>query len=399
MATETAPAIAWVVTAHDPPLDTQFVSYLRGRGYAESTIRLHEQRLEYFLKRAARIGRRFEDLDHPGLLGLLKGLRASEKALCRGFIRVWIRYRNPLRNEKVRPWQPWVDDYLDFRANHQGICRITLAKERRTVRRFLQWQFGLQRADWSKVRVQDIWRYSDESSRDYKAGVANQRLGCLRGFLRFVHLRGQCPVTLANAVASRVSHGFEERSPAVLTEAQRRRFLESFDRTCTEGARDYAMALCMVDLGLRVGEVVLLRLSDVHLEEGTLTVPGIKSHADRSVPLVARMQEAIRTYIDRFRPAATTDRLFVRHPRFRGAPLDVGAATHAMRCAYRRCGFPPSWTGSHRLRHTFASRLYSSGAPVKEIADMMGHRSLDSTKRYAQIDLDGLREVAQPWPL
>lgn len=393
------PALAGVVASADSPLATLFADFLRSRGYADSTIRMHQQRLELFRNRAARTGRLLEDLDQRGILDLLKGLRASEKALSRGFIRVWIRYRNPLRNEKVRPWQSWVDDYLDFRANHQGICQITLAKERRAGRRFLQWQFGQHPADWSKVRVQDIWRYCDESSRDYKAGVANQRLGFLRGFLRFIHLRGQCPIMLANAVTSRVSHRFEERSPAVLTEAQRRQFLDSFDRSSTEGVRDYAMALCMVDLGLRVGEVVLLRLTDICWEEGTLTVPGIKSHAERKVPLVARLQAALRTYIDRFRPPGRTDRLFVRHPRFRGAPLDANAANHAMRCAYRRCGFPSSWTGSHRLRHTFASRIYSAGAPVKEIADMLGHRSLDSTKRYAQIDLEGLRRVAQPWPI
>jgi site-specific recombinase XerD len=214
-----------------------------------------------------------------------------------------------------------------------------------------------------------------------------------------VHLRGRCPVTLANAVSFRVSHGFEERSPTVLTDEQRRLFLESFDRSRTEGARDYAMALCMVDLGLRVGEVVLLKLSDADWEQGCLTVPGIKAHVERTLPLVPRVREALRDYVDRFRPATTSDRLFVRHPRFRGAPLDVNAASHAIRCAYRRCGFPESWTGAHRLRHTFATRLYSSGAPVKEIADLLGHRSINSTQRYTQVDFEGLRQVAQPWPL
>lgn len=390
-------------TGHFPSDDSgtraSFVEYLRGRGYADATIRLHEQRLDYFLKRAAASGRHLVELDHTELTALLRHLRTADKAICRGFLRVWIRYRNPPRREKVRPWQPWVDDYLDFRANHQAICGTTLAKESRAIRKYLTWQFGREPADWPKVRVQDIWRYGDDSSRDYKAAVANQRLGFLRAFLRFVHLRGQCPITLANAVSFRVSHGFEERSPKVLTEEQRRQFLDSFDRTRTEGARDYPMALCMVDLGLRVGEVVLLKLGDINWEQGSLTVPGIKGHIERSLPLVPRLREALRDYIDHFRPAADSDRLFVRHPRFRGAPLDVGAASHAIRCAYRRCGFPASWSGAHRLRHTFATRLYSSGAPVKEIADMLGHLSLNSTKRYTQVDLAGLRQVAQPWPL
>ena len=386
-------------TAEDAAIRDSFCAHLRARGYALSTIRQHEQRLDFFLKRAARSGQRLADLDCVELLALLRRLSPADRITYRGFIRVWMRYRNPPRREKVRPWQPWVDDFLDFRANHQAICQATLAKESRAIRKYLTWQFGQEAADWTKVRVQDVWRYGDESSRDYKASVANQRLGSLRGFLRFVHLRGQCPITLANAVSFRVSHGFDERSPEVLTNEQRRLFLESFDRSRTEGARDYAMALCMVDLGLRVGEVVMLKLGDINREQACLTVPGIKAHAERTLPLVPRVRDALHDYVDRFRPATTSDRLFVRHPRFRGAPLDVNAARHAMRCAYRRCGFPESWTGAHRLRHTFATRLYSSGAPVKEIADILGHRSTNSTQRYTQVDFEGLRQLARPWPL
>jgi integrase/recombinase XerD len=393
------PRLARAPSSDEATIRTPFVAFLRTRGYAEATIRLHKQRLDYFFKRVARSGRHLSDLTSGELLALLRRSRPVERASSRRFIRIWMRYRNPARREQVRPWQPWVDDYLDFRANHQAICQSTLAKETRVVRRFLTWQFGKQPCDWAKVRVQDIWRYCDESSCDYKASVANHRLGWLRGFLRFVHLRGQCPITLSSAVSFRASYGFDERTPKILSDDQRRLFLKSFDCSHSEGARDYAMALCMVDLGLRVGEVVLLKLADVDWGRSSLTVPGIKSHGARTLPLVSRLREALRNYAKRFRPASDSDRLFVRHPRFRGAPLDVNAASHAMRCAYRRCGFPGSWSGAHRLRHTFASRLYSSGAPVKEIADLLGHRDLNSTHRYTQVDFEGLRQVAQPWPI
>jgi site-specific recombinase XerD len=375
-----------------------FCAHLRGRGYAESTIRQHEQRLIFFSERAARGGGSLTDLGYEELLALLHRLRPPDKQLGRGFIRIWLRYRNPSRRLKTTPWQPLIDEFLDFRANHKGICQTTLAKESRTVRKFLVWQFGPQPCDWSRVTVRDIWRYCDESSRNYAANVANDRLSTLRSFLRFVHLRGACAVVLANAVSYRASYGFERRSPPILSEEQRRQLLESFDRDNREGNRDYAMALCMVDLGLRTGEVVLLRLSDLHWTDDSITVPGIKAHAERTLPLEPSLRGALQTYVDQFRPACASDRVFVRHPRFTGTPLDRAAVAHAMRCAYRRCGFPKSWSGAHRLRHTFASRLYSSGAPVKEIADLLGHRSLNSTHRYTQVDFEGLRQVAQPWP-
>ena len=257
---------------------------------------MHERRLDYFANRVGRSGRRLIDLDHGDLLTLLRRMRPAAKAPSRGFIRVGIRFRNPPRREKVRPWQPWIDEYLDFRVNHQAISRCSLAKESRAVRRYLTWQFGLKPCDWTKVRVQDIWHYSDESSRDYKATVANQRLGYLRAFLRFLHLRDQCPISLANAVSFRATFGFEARTPKILTDDQRTVLLHSFDRSHTEGARDYAMALCMIDLGLRVGEVVLLKLADVDWAQSCLTVPGIKLHGPRTVPLVPRVCDALRDY-------------------------------------------------------------------------------------------------------
>lgn len=395
----TASQLAAIPLSDDAAVHAAFVAFLRARGYAPGTIRIHHKRLDYFLRRVARRGRHLSDLRHDELFALLRRMRPAEKALSRGFIRVWIRFRSPPRSEKARPWQTWIDEFLDFRANHQAIAQCSLAKESRAIRKYLMWQFGVKPCDWSKVRIQDIWRYCDESSRDYKATVANQRLGYLRAFLRFLHLRAQCPIALASAVSFRATFGFESRAPKILTEDQRTAFLNSFDRSHTEGVRDYAMALCMIDLGLRVGEVVLLKLTDIAWDQSSLNVPGIKSHGPRTVPLVPRVREALQDYVQRFRPATDSDRLFVRHPRFRGAPLDVSAASHAMRCAYRRCGFPITWSGVHRLRHTFATRLYAVGAPVKEIADLLGHRDLDSTHRYTRVDFDALRQLAHPWPI
>jgi integrase/recombinase XerC len=323
---------ATAMTSGDAAIHAEFIAFLRGRGYAPSTIRVHEQRLHYFIKRVARSGRRLGDLRQDELRALLSRMHPAEKVLSRAFIRVWIRFRNPPRREKQRPWQRWVDEFLDFRANHQAIAQCSLAKESRAVRRYLTRQFGAKPCSWSEVRVQDIWRYSDESSRDYKAAVANQRLGYLRAFLRFMHLRGQCPIALANAVSFRATFGFESRTPQILSDEQRTAFLCAFDRSQTEGARDYAMALCMVDLGLRVGEVVLLKLGDISWIEGCLNVPGIKSHGPRTVPLVPRLREALRDYVDHFRPQTDSDRLFVRHPRFRGgsAGCQCRLARHAL---------------------------------------------------------------------
>ena len=66
--------------------------------------------------------------------------------------------------------------------------------------------------------------------------------------------------------------------------------------------------------------------------------------------------------------------------------------------ALQRAGIEPPLAGAYVLRHTLASRLVNQGASLKEVADLFGHRSLDTTAIYAKLDLAALREVALPWP-
>jgi site-specific recombinase XerD len=66
--------------------------------------------------------------------------------------------------------------------------------------------------------------------------------------------------------------------------------------------------------------------------------------------------------------------------------------------AYERSGFPDNWTGTHILRHTAATRLLQQGASLKEIADLLGHLSIDTSAIYAKVNLPALAKVALPWP-
>jgi site-specific recombinase XerD len=81
-----------------------------------------------------------------------------------------------------------------------------------------------------------------------------------------------------------------------------------------------------------------------------------------------------------------------------GEPILPSLVRSAVRQGYRRAGLPAHFTGTHRLRHTAATRLINAGASIKEVADVLGHTSLDATAIYAKVDLRRLRQVALPWP-
>ena len=95
-------------------------------------------------------------------------------------------------------------------------------------------------------------------------------------------------------------------------------------------------------------------------------------------------------------PPTDSRALFVHHVPPVGQPLTAQTVRVLVRRAFARCGIPAS--GSYILRHTWATWAHRRGAGLKLIADLLGHRSLGSTTRYAHVNLEELRQAALPWP-
>ena len=177
----------------------------------------------------------------------------------------------------------------------------------------------------------------------------NDTLSILRQFLRFMHLRGECSPALALAVPTAADFG-HQRAPAVLDDGQRRKLLGAFDRKSGQGQRDYAIAVCLMDLGLRAIEVSRLRVDAIDWRRKSLSVPAAKASPGRQLPLPPYVASALRNYL-RHRPPTDAAQLFVGQTLLRGRPLTSWAIASAMNRAYRRCGFV-GWYGTHRLRHS-----------------------------------------------
>jgi len=310
----------------------------------------------------------------------------------------WLRFQGRYTEPVTHPWGAWLCEYLEFLRTHQGVGRATLELNEFNAKAFMEWQFGRGRAHWSQVRPTDIWRFARQYVRGIKPISAKSGLGYVRRFLSFVHLRGACGPELAAAIPKVAVCGQAPR-PEILSERQQRDLLGSIARTSAQGKRDYAMILCMLHLGLRGAEVTGLRLEDIDWRRRRLTIRITKTGRGRQLPLPKRVWAALRDYVKNARlHRDTVDHVFVRHSRRCGYPLTRAALKGIVHRAYHRCGFPPTWSGTHRLRHTFASRLHQRGLDLKAIADLLGHRRFDSTNLYTQVDIHALRPLAQPWP-
>ena len=116
------------------------------------------------------------------------------------------------------------------------------------------------------------------------------------------------------------------------------------------------------------------------------------------LPLPVTTGKAIVQYLRCARPPSTSRALFVRHHAPFHMPITAELVRGAIRRAFVRCGLDSSYTGTHVLRYTAAARMRCAGASLKEIADVLRHRSLNTTMIYNKVDLPRLSTVAAPWP-
>jgi integrase/recombinase XerD len=310
-----------------------------------------------------------------------------------------LRAQGRLEEESPRrmPVEEEVARFEVYLRDVRGCAQATRHQRTVYVRQLLSSVFGAGAVDPARVTPSVVYRFVTSRPRPCRPGTLSAITVSVRSYLRFLCLEGRCPAGLLDAVPH-VARWRLDSLPSRLSEDELRRFLACFDSGTPRGRRDYAMALCMVVLGLRAVEVAALRLRDVDWRNGRLHVPPTKTRRGRDLPLLRGVGQALIAYLKRGRPRGSTDHLFLRIGVLEGEPLDSACVRSAVRLAYARAGFPKHYTGTHRLRHTAATRLVVRGATAKEVADVLGHADLGSTAIYAKVDLPRLRAVALPWP-
>jgi integrase/recombinase XerD len=277
----------------------------------------------------------------------------------------------------------------------QGLARNTRRQRLRIIRRFLAEQFGSMPVVPARLKPADIRQFVLDHTNGWSTGSMHVIAGALRCYLRFRAIAGDQVQTLLAAVPS-VAHWRLAVLPEALSEVEIEQLLRSFDRPFPSAKRAFAMVRCLVDLGLRSNEVIQLRLDDIDWRAGTVRLTTSKSRRTDILPLPFETGRAISDYVLSERPQTTNRAVFVRHVAPRDEPIGHGVVQRAVRDAYRRCGWMR--TRVHILRHSVASRLLRAGTPLKEIADVLRHRSLDTSAIYTKIDTTRLAAVALPWP-
>jgi site-specific recombinase XerD len=290
-----------------------------------------------------------------------------------------------------------IQKFTAYLRDTCGLAEATCSIRARYVRQFLEGKYGSGPLELNQLCRDDLVHFVTGYARTWSRASVQVVTASLRRYLRYLQLQGICSERLVAAVPTIPSWRLAPL-PRAMTEEQLGIFLSSFERSTAIGRRNYAMALLMSTLGLRASEVALLQLDDVNWRDSSLRIVRPKTRGTMVFPLPADVGQAIADYLRDGRPSTSHRYVFARHT----GPKDIALNASLIRAmtvrAYRRCGFDQRWNGTHILRHTVATHLHQRGGSLKEVADLLGHRSIETSAIYAKVHLPELAKVALPWP-
>lgn len=234
--------------------------------------------------------------------------------------------------------------------------------------------------DPKDVVPEDIISYFAETTTLSKRSQARV-LSSLHSFYKWMIMEGEMTDNPSDAIEA---PKLGKYLPAVLSVEEVDRLIAAVDLDSAFGKRDRAMLETLYGLGLRVSELVSLRISSIWTEQGFVSVIG-KGDKQRLVPLGGMARDAIRDYLEVRGPAAdseSSDILFLN--RF-GRALTRVAVFKMIKAYAVKAGISKE-ISPHTLRHSFATHLIENGADLRAVQEMLGHESILTTEIYTHID-------------
>ncbi|MGH8802821.1 MAG: site-specific tyrosine recombinase XerD [Casimicrobiaceae bacterium] len=283
-----------------------------------------------------------------------------------------------------------IDTFCDQLWLQDGLAQTSLASYRRDLVAWLAWLDAHSRAVLEATRADVEQWLADQFRAKAKATSIARRLSSLRRFYRFQAERGG----IADDPTLRVrAPKRPRRLPKSISEAQVETLLAAPDPATELGLRDRAMLETLYATGLRVSELVGLRLSQIALDAGVVRVTG-KGNKERLVPVGDEAVAWITRYLREVRPAlaggATRDEVFLTRRR---APLTRQAFWALVKRCALRAGIAAEALSPHVLRHAFATHLVNHGADLRVVQLLLGHADITTTTIYTHVARERLKQL------
>ncbi len=287
----------------------------------------------------------------------------------------------------------WIDIYLNHLIIEKGYSRNTVSSYNRDLVDFAEF-ISEQHAcsTWQNVDTNIVKSYIHQISNSYSPKTQARKLSSLRSFFKFLLREG---IITKNPALSIKFPKEKTHLPKFLSIEEVNRLLNSPDQQTPIGMRDRAILELLYGTGIRVSELVELKLDQISFSSNHIVVRG-KGSKERIVPLGEYAIEALNIYLRDGRPrlikkVTDIDYVFINK---NGRKLTRLGVWRLLKKYALRANISME-ISPHVLRHTFATHLLRHGADLRIVQELLGHSSISSTQVYTHTALEHLKEVHQ----
>lgn len=283
-----------------------------------------------------------------------------------------------------------LGDFYQFLTVEKGLAPLTLEAYSHDLNRLAAYLAARGRQHWAEVTLADLQDYLDQLQAEGLGPRSRARcLAAARQFFRFLLQEG---VLTRNPLEFLENPRLPGRLPRILQLEEVERLLAAPNPQTPLGQRDDTMLEVLYATGLRVSELVGLRLWQLDLRRGLVLVAG-KGGKERLVPMVRRAVDKLQFYLTHVRQLLMKGRqhdfVFVNH---QGRPLSRQGFWKIIKGYARQAGLPADLS-PHTLRHSFATHLLWQGADLRALQLLLGHADITTTQIYTHLQTAQLQEV------
>ena len=227
-------------------------------------------------------------------------------------------------------------------------------------------------------------------SKGLSAKTVSRNLSVIKAFFGYLESRN---LIQSNPTKDIESPKLPRKLPNTLTEQQINDLLDAPDQKTKLGFRDKTMIEALYSCGMRVSELLNLKLSDINFNQGVIRILG-KGSKERIVPIGEELISLLKKYIEQIRPEllknVTEDHLFLNS---RGAGITRQGFWLRIKEYCMKANIDSSKISPHTLRHAFATHLLNNGADLRVVQLLLGHASLNTTQIYTEVANERLKSI------
>ena len=368
-----------------------YLLWMMSSGYSPSTVENHEQVLNHYLAFICRRKIAWDDIfTLDAMKEFQKDIQPANTRAIRGLSRYLFqqkRIAQPIQKKEYRLPKIY-EEYLTYYAKIQQVTYRQIKRIRRVLAAFNDY-LQTHKIDLSSLKIEQIDAFLTKFFAPFAPATCKAYRSMIRGFLRYLYQerkiikRNLAPLVVGAPIFAKA------KPPCFLRPHEVQKLFAGIDLSTPVNIRTSAMLYLAYTLGLRPDEICSITLDDISFRRGELSVKDRKTNNPLILPVPEEVIKAIAAYVVGVRPESEHRTLFLSLQLPYG-PLFPGVIGYYISKCVKAIN---SSATAYWLRHTYAQNLLEAGASIYEIKEMLGHESIEATRKYLHIHIKLMREI------